>query len=101
MRIGDLTVELPIIQGGMGIGVSMSGLAAAVANEGGVGVIAVAGLGMFEPDYLKNFIEANNRGLRKEIQKARELTNGVLGVNIMVALTNFAESGKNFNFRRY
>ena len=91
MRIGDLTVELPIIQGGMGIGVSMSGLAAAVANEGGVGVIAVAGLGMFEPDYAKNFVEANNRGLRKEIQKARELTNGVLGVNLMVALTNFAE----------
>jgi NAD(P)H-dependent flavin oxidoreductase YrpB (nitropropane dioxygenase family) len=91
LHIGDLTVELPIIQGGMGIGVSMSGLAAAVANEGGVGVIAVAGLGMFEPDYVKNFIEANNRGLRKEIQKARELTNGVLGVNIMVALSNFAE----------
>jgi len=91
LHIGDLTVELPIIQGGMGIGVSMSGLAAAVANEGGVGVIAVAGLGMFEPDYLRNFIEANNRGLRKEIQKARELTNGVLGVNIMVALSNFAE----------
>jgi len=91
LHIGDLTVELPIIQGGMGIGVSMSGLAAAVANEGGVGVIAVAGLGMFEPDYVKNFIEANNRGLRKEIQKARELTNGVLGVNIMVALSNFPE----------
>ena len=75
----------------MGIGVSMSGLAAAVANEGGVGVIAVAGLGMFEPDYLRNFIEANNRGLRKEIQKARDLTDGILGVNIMVALSNFAE----------
>ena len=91
LQIGNLTIEVPIIQGGMGIGVSMSGLAAAVANEGGVGVIAVAGLGMFEPDYAKNFIEANNRGLRKEIQKARELTNGVLGVNIMVALTNFTE----------
>ena len=90
LHIGDLTIELPIIQGGMGISVSMSGLAAAVANEGGVGVIAVAGLGLFEPDYVKNFIEANNRGLRKEIQKARELTNGVLGVNIMVALSNFA-----------
>ena len=91
LHIGDLTIELPIIQGGMGIGVSMSGLAAAVANEGGVGVIAVAGLGMFEPDYAKNFIEANKRALKREIQRARELTNGVLGVNIMVALTNFAE----------
>ncbi len=91
LHIGDLTIKLPIIQGGMGIGVSMSGLAAAVANEGGVGVIAAAGIGMLEPDYRKNFIEANIRALTKEIRKARELTNGVLGVNIMVALTNFAD----------
>ena len=91
LHIGDLTIKLPIIQGGMGIGVSMSGLAAAVANEGGVGVIAASGIGMLEPDYAKNFIEANIRALKKEIQKARELTNGVLGVNIMVALTNFSD----------
>jgi nitronate monooxygenase len=91
LHIGELTIKLPIIQGGMGIGVSMSGLAAAVANEGSVGVIAVAGLGMYEPDFATNFIEANNRGLRKEIQKARELSNGVIGVNIMVALSNYAE----------
>jgi len=89
LHIGDLTVELPIIQGGMGIGVSMSGLAAAVANAGGVGVIALAGLGMFEPDGAKNFKEANIRALKSQIQKARALTKGVLGVNIMVALTNF------------
>lgn len=75
----------------MGIGISMSGLAAAVANEGGVGVIAAAGLGMFEPDYQKNFLEANIRALKKEIQKAKDLTAGVLGVNIMVALTNFPD----------
>jgi len=91
LLIGDLKIKVPIIQGGMGIGVSMSGLASAVANEGGVGVIAVAGLGMFESDYTKNFVEANNRGLRKEIKKAREMTDGVLGVNIMVALSNYAE----------
>ena len=91
LRIGNLTIRLPIIQGGMGIGVSMSGLAAAVANQGGVGVIAVAGLGMFEPDYAKNFPEANIRALKKEIAKARKMTEGVLGVNIMVALTNFAD----------
>ncbi len=91
LQIGDLTIKLPIIQGGMGIGVSMSGLASAVANEGGVGVIAVAGLGMFEPDYAKDFLGANIRALKKEIKKARERTNGVLGVNIMVALTNFAD----------
>ncbi len=89
LHIGNLRIQLPIIQGGMGIGVSMSGLASAVANQGGVGVIAVAGLGMFEPDYAKNFLEANARALKKEIQKARELTDGILGVNIMVAMTNF------------
>jgi len=91
LHIGDLTIKLPIIQGGMGVGISMSGLAAAVANEGGVGVIAAAGIGMFEPDSAKNFIEANIRALKKEIQKAKEMTNGVLGVNIMVALTNFSD----------
>lgn len=91
LHIGDLVIKRPIIQGGMGIGVSMSGLASAVANQGGVGVIAAAGLGMFEPDYYRNFIDANNRRLAREIQRARELTKGVLGVNIMVALSNFAE----------
>jgi len=91
LRIGDLKIRVPIIQGGMGVGISMSRLAGAVANEGGVGVIAAACIGMTEPDYAKNFIESNIRALKKEIQKAREITNGVLGVNIMVALTNFQD----------
>lgn len=91
LNLGDLKIKLPIIQGGMGIAISLSGLASAVANEGGVGVIAVAGLGMFEDDYRKRYVQANSNGLRKEIRKARELTKGVLGVNIMVALTNFGE----------
>lgn len=89
--IGDLTARLPIIQGGMGIGISLSGLASAVASEGGIGVIATPGIGMNEPDYTRNFLEANMRALRKEIRKARELSKGILGVNIMVALTNFAD----------
>lgn len=75
----------------MGVGISLSGLASAVANEGGIGVIATAGIGMNEPDFSRNFLEANIRALRKEIRKARELTKGILGVNIMVALTNFAD----------
>ena len=91
LKIGDLTIELPIIQGGMGIGISLHKLAAAVANEGGVGVIATPGIGMDEPDFSDNFLEAHIRALRKEIRKARELTKGILGVNIMVALTNFAD----------
>lgn len=89
--IGDLTARLPIIQGGMGVGISLSGLASAIANEGGIGVIATAVIGMNEPDFSRNFLEANIRALRKEIRKARELSKGILGVNIMVALTNFAD----------
>ncbi len=91
LSLGDLKIKLPIIQGGMGIGVSMSSLASAVANEGGVGVISAAGIGMFEPDYAKNYLGANIRRLKAEIQKAREMSNGVLGVNIMVALSDFAD----------
>jgi nitronate monooxygenase len=91
LRIGDLTVRLPIIQGGMGVGVSMAGLASAVAEAGGVGVIATACMGWGEDDVSTDYVEANNRALRKQIRLARERTGGVLGVNIMVALTNYEE----------
>lgn len=91
LSLGDLISRLPIIQGGMGVGISLSGLSAAVANAGGIGVIATAGIGMDEPDYFKNFLQANLRALREEIRKARAATQGVLGVNIMVALSNYAE----------
>ena len=59
LQIGDLTVSLPIIQGGMGVGISLSGLASAVANEGGVGVISSAGLGLL---YSKSPAEYCRRG---------------------------------------
>src|SRR5512135_1713716 len=91
LRIGDLVAKLPIVQGGMGVGISLSGLASAVANEGGIGVIAAAMIGMGEPDIYSNFHEANIRALRREIRKARAATKGILGVNVMVVLTNFAE----------
>ena len=94
LNIGDLTINLPIIQGGMGIGISMSRLAAAVANEGGVGVIAAVGLALFEKDFNKNYIEASIRALKREIQIARQKTNGVIGVNVMVAITNFSDMVK-------
>ena len=89
--IGDIRVRIPIVQGGMGVAVSLSGLASAVANEGGIGIISAAAIGMNEPDYNKNFKEANRRALRKEIRKARSLTNGIVGVNIMMALTDHEE----------
>lgn len=94
LTIGHLTAKVPIIQGGMGVGISLSGLASAVANEGGIGVIAAAGIGMLEPDGYTNFPEASQRALRKEIRKARELTDGILGVNIMVALSNYEDMVK-------
>lgn len=94
LNIGDLTAKLPIIQGGMGVGVSLSGLASAVANEGGIGVISAAAIGMQEADFTTNYLEANIRALKKEIRKARELTQGILGINIMVALSNFSDMAK-------
>jgi nitronate monooxygenase len=89
LRIGDLKASLPIVQGGMGVGISLSGLASAVANQGGIGVIATAGIGMLEPDFATNFSEANKRALRKEIRKAKKMTRGIIGVNVMVALSDF------------
>lgn len=91
LKIGDLEARLPIVQGGMGVGVSLSGLAAAVANQGGIGVIAAAGIGMQENDFSDHYIEASNRALSNEIKKARALSSGIIGVNIMVALSNFAD----------
>jgi nitronate monooxygenase len=91
LNIGDTTIPVPIIQGGMGVGVSLSGLAVAVANEGGVGVISSAGLGLLYRSLSKDYREANILGLKEEIRKARRATSGTIGVNIMVAMTNFAD----------
>jgi nitronate monooxygenase len=91
LSIGGLFARVPIVQGGMGVGISLSGLAAATANSGGIGVIAAAGIGLLEPDGLRDFVGASIRALRREIRRAKELSKGIIGVNIMVALTNFAD----------
>ena len=91
LKIGDLVCRIPIIQGGMGVGISMSGLASAVANEGGIGVIAGAMVGIDEPDITENPVAANVRALKEMIRKARSLTSGIVGVNIMFALTHYPE----------
>ncbi len=91
LRIRDLTARLPIVQGGMGVGISLSGLASAVAENGGIGVIAANGIGMIEADYFKDGRSANIRALRREIREARSRTDGIIGVNIMVALNDFYE----------
>jgi NAD(P)H-dependent flavin oxidoreductase YrpB (nitropropane dioxygenase family) len=89
LGIGELEAKIPIIQGGMSVGISLAGLASAVTNEGGIGVIGTAGIGMLEPDFSTNYKEANKRALRKEIRKAKEMTDGIIGVNIMVAISDF------------
>ncbi len=93
LRIGELKINVPIIQGGMAVGISLSGLASAVANAGGVGVIGTAGIGMMESDFNSNYKKANQRALRRELREARRKTNkhGIIGVNIMVALSDFDE----------
>lgn len=91
LKIGNLSIAIPVIQGGMGVGISLSGLASAVANEGGVGVISSAGLGLLYKELSGDFLEASILGLKEEIRKAREKTMGVIGVNVMVAMTNFAD----------
>jgi len=82
---------MPVIQGGMGVGISLSGLASAVANEGGVGVISSAGLGLLYKNFSTDYLKASIFGLKEEIRKARENSNGVIGVNVMVAMSNFAD----------
>jgi len=91
LKIGDLEINPPIIQGGMGVRVSGSGLASAVANEGCAGIIASVGLGAFEDASASKFVELNNNALREEIRKARSLSKGVIGVNVMVVLSNYEE----------
>jgi NAD(P)H-dependent flavin oxidoreductase YrpB (nitropropane dioxygenase family) len=91
LNIGGLIVPSGIIQGGMGVGISLSGLASAVASEGGVGVISAAGLGMLYKDPTQDYLANCISGLRSEIRKSRQKTKGIIGVNIMVALSNYED----------
>lgn len=93
--IGDLVAKVPVIQGGMGVGVSRSSLAAAVAKAGGIGVISGAQVGYDEDDFEKNTLNANLRALKKHIIKAKEsCLDGIIGVNLMVAMNNYEEHVK-------
>lgn len=90
--IGDLIAKVPLIQGGMGVGISLSSLAGAVAAEGGIGVISTAQIGYREPDFDTDPIGANLRAIKTEIQKARRIAKeGILGVNIMVATRRYED----------
>lgn len=88
--IGDLVARIPIIQGGMGVGVSRSRLAAAVAREGGIGIISTAQIGYDETDFNKHQIESNLQAIKKHLGLAKaEAEGGVVGVNIMVATKQY------------
>lgn len=91
LKIGDLTADIPVIQGGMGVGISLSGLAGAVAACGGVGIISTAQIGYREADWDQKPLEANLRAIGQEISKAKEIAGGkgMVGVNIMVATRDY------------
>ncbi len=89
LKIGNLVAKIPIIQGGMGVGISMSGLASAVAEAGGIGVISSVGLGMLKKELFGDYKVANKQAFVDEIRTAKSKTDGVIGVNIMVALNDF------------
>ncbi len=90
LKIGDLVLKRPVIQGGMGVGISLHKLAGAVAASGGMGLISTAQIGFREPDFKTNFVEANLRAIRREMQKAREIApKGAIGFNIMVATKHY------------
>ena len=87
LTIGSITSDIPIIQGGMGVRVSLASLASAVANEGGIGTISSIGLGDME-DMKRDYVKITQEELAKEIAKARSMTKGHLAVNIMGVLSN-------------
>jgi nitronate monooxygenase len=89
--IDNLKLKKPIIQGGMGVGISLSGLASAVAQEGGIGVISSVALGLLGDNPKTGFKGGNQTILKQEIRKARLLTDGILGLNIMVAISDYDE----------
>lgn len=82
LKIANMIAEYPIIQGGMGVGISLSNLASAVANAGGIGIISGTGISVEE--------------MRSQIRQARKLTNstGYIGVNVLFAMNDFAEKMK-------
>ncbi len=93
IKIGDKISKFPIIQGGMGVGVSLHKLAGNVSKEGGIGIISTADIGYKDEEFSKNPLNANLKAIGIEIEKARKIApNGILGVNMMVAMNNYAET---------
>lgn len=92
LKIGNIEAGVPVIQGGMGVGISLGNLAGAVAKEGGIGVISAAQIGFREPDFDADTKAANLRAIGKEYRKAREIApEGIIGFNLMVAMRHYEE----------
>ncbi len=91
LKIGEKITKIPLIQGGMGVGISLGRLAGSVAREGGVGIISTAQIGYRENDFDRNPAAANERAIETEMEKARKISpDGIVGYNIMVALKEYA-----------
>lgn len=92
LTFGGLTARRPVVQGGMGVGVSLSGLAGAVAAGGGVGTISGIHPGYREPDFQEDPFRANMRAIGKELQKAKEAApDGIVGFNFMTVMNHYEE----------
>ena len=92
LKIDNLKASLPIIQGGMGVGISLSKLAGAVASCGGIGTISAAQPGYLEPDFEENPLEANIRALKYHVKEAlKKAKDGLVAVNVMVASNDYNE----------
>ena len=94
LTLGKKTLSVPILQGGMGVGVSLGGLAGAVAACGGMGCISTADAGYREPDFARDPAAANHRALTAEIQKAKAIAGGMgaVAINAMVATRDYADA---------
>ena len=93
LKIRSKVASKPIIQGGMGVGVSLANLAGAVASEGGVGIISTAQIGYYRDDFDDNPSKSNLLAIKEQIEKAKEIAkgNGIVGVNVMYALKDYAK----------
>ncbi|MFI3172134.1 MAG: nitronate monooxygenase family protein [Eubacteriales bacterium] len=92
LKIGNLIAKVPIIQGGMGIGISLGGLAGAVAREGGIGIISAAQIGFRDVRFENNPFQTNLEAIKTELDKARKIApEGIVGFNIMVAMKHYSD----------
>ena len=94
LTLGGKPLQVPILQGGMGVGVSLGGLAGAVAACGGMGCLSTADAGYREPDFARDPAAANHRALTAEIQKAKAIAGGMglVAINAMVATRDYVEA---------